>query len=174
MRRERETGKPAVSMRFFVVLALFFLALGLAWGGQAESGSPAKKAYRWESNLSAGKTSEGYIGLVKSIWWYPLPRIVAVGLSLDYIGRVMPFSLNLSLNLPLPVVVPFVCVGAGANVSKGGVTNYGGGLKIRAWRTIGFIVEYRRYTRKPDPYYDPPDVQKVRLNYIGGGVAYIF
>jgi len=174
MRPERGMVKPIVPARFFVVLALFLLAIGSVWGGQAESRSPAKKVSRFESDFSAGKVSEGYPGLLKSIWWYPLPKIFAMGISLDFIGRAMPFMLNTSLNLPLPVVVPFVCAGVGTNVSRGVVTELGGGLKLRVWRTVGFIVEYRRYTRRGDAYYDPPDVKRVGFNYVGGGVAYIF
>ena len=157
-----------------IVLALLLFAPTLAMGDTATEETPPDKISRWESNLSAGVVLQKQIGIVKSFWWYPLPRVFAVGLSFDYIGMTLPLSLNASLNLPLPVVVPFVCAGAGASVSRGGITHFGGGLKFRVWRKIGFLVEYRKYSHRPDPFIDPPDAPRARPEYIGAGIAYIY
>ena len=161
-----------------VILVLALLAPAFARdisaAGKAEAGNPAKKVSRWESNLSAGAVLQEQIGIVKSFWWYALPKIFAMGLSFDFVGATLPISLNVSLNLPLPVVVPFVCAGAGTSVSRGGITNYGGGLKFRIWPKIGILVEYRKYSRKPDPLVDPPGATRVRRDYIGAGIAYIY
>jgi hypothetical protein len=161
-----------------VILVLALLApalvMDLSAAGQAEAGNPAKKVSRWESNLSAGAVLQEQIGIVKSFWWYALPKIFALGLSFDFVGATLPISLNVSLNLPLPVVVPFVCAGAGTSVSRGGITNYGGGLKFRIWPKIGILVEYRKYSRKPDPLVDPPGATRVRRDYVGAGIAYIY
>jgi hypothetical protein len=161
-----------------VILVLALLAPAFARdisaAGQAEAGTPSKKVPRWESNLSVGRVVQEQIGIVKSFWWYPLPKIFALGLSFDFVGATLPISLNVSLNLPLPVVVPFVCAGAGASVSRGGITNFGGGLKFRIWPKIGIIVEYRKYSHKPDPFLDPPDAPRARPDYFGAGIAYIY
>ena len=161
-----------------VILVLALLAPAFARdisaAGKAEAGNPAKKVSRWESNLSAGAVLQEQIGIVKSFWWYALPKIFALGLSFDFVGATLPISLNVSLNLPLPVVVPFVCAGAGTSVSRGGITNYGGGLKFRIWPKIGILVEYRKYSRKPDPLVDPPGATRVRRDYVGAGIAYIY
>jgi hypothetical protein len=161
-----------------VILVLALLAPAFARdisaAGKAEAGNPAKKVSRWESNLSAGAVLQEQIGIVKSFWWYALPKIFALGLSFDFVGATLPISLNVSLNLPLPVVVPFVCAGAGTSVSRGGITNYGGGLKFRIWPKIGILVEYRKYSRKPDPLVDPPGATRVKRDYIGAGIAYIY
>ena len=161
-----------------VILVLALLAPAFARdisaAGQGEAGSPAKKVSRWESNLSVGTLLQEQIAIVKSFWWYALPKIFALGLSFDFVGATLPISLNVSLNLPLPVVVPFVCAGAGVSVSRGGITNFGGGLKFRIWPKIGILVEYRKYSRKPDPLVDPPGATRVRRDYVGAGIAYIY
>jgi hypothetical protein len=163
-----------LSVILFLALLAPALVRDLSAAGQTEAGSPAKKIPRWESNLSAGAVLQEQIGIVKSFWWYALPKIFALGLSFDFVGATLPISLNVSLNLPLPVVAPFVCAGAGASVSRGGITNYGGGLKFRIWPKIGILVEYRKYSRKPDPLFDPPGATRVRRDYIGAGIAYIY
>jgi hypothetical protein len=160
------------------VLVLLFpvLAGDVLAANQAAAGSPTTKVSRWESNLSIGVVlrDKANIGIVKSLWWYPLPKIIALGLSLDYIGAILPLSLNVSLNLPLPVVVPFVYAGAGAGVSRGGITHFGGGLKFRIWKNVGLIAEYRKYSHKPDPFLDPPHALRARPDYIGAGISYLY
>jgi hypothetical protein len=159
---------------FSTVLIFLFFASTLAMGGQ-ETDEPAdKKISRWESDLSVGAVLHKTFGIVKSFWWYPLPKIIALGLSFDYVGQILPLSLNVSLNLPLPVVVPFVCAGAGTSISRGGITNFGGGLKFRIWRKIGILVEYRKYSHKPDPHLDPPNAPRARPDYVGAGISYIY
>jgi hypothetical protein len=159
---------------FFIIQTALILSPALTLNDLAADGSPTKKISRWESNLSAGAVLRRTIGVVKSFWWYPLPKIFAVGLSLDYVGPILPLSLDVSLNLPLPVVVPFVCAGAGASISRGDITNFGGGLKFRIWPKIGIIVEYRKYSYKPNPPFDLTDEPRVRRDYIGAGIAYIY
>jgi hypothetical protein len=163
---------------FFLILipALLAPALGrdLSAAGQAEAGSPLKKVPRWESNLSIGAVIDQRMGIVKSFWWYPLPRIVAFGLSFDYVGAIMPLSLNVAVNLPVPVVVPFVCAGAGGTLTRGGITNYGGGLKFRIWHKIGIIVECRKYRYTQESHLDPEAEEKVKADYFGAGIAYIY
>jgi hypothetical protein len=163
---------------FSVILVLALLAPALVRdlpaAGQAEAGSPLKKVPRWESNLSVGAVLNQRMGIVKSFWWYPLPRIVAFGLSFDYVGAIMPLSLNVAVNLPIPFVVPFVCAGAGSTLTRGGITNYGGGLKFRIWSKIGIIVEYRKYHYTQESRLDPEAEEKVKADYFGAGIAYIY
>ncbi len=158
------------------VLLFMLLAGDVLSADQAAAGSAKTEVFRWESNLSVGAVirEKTNIGIVKSLWWYPLPKIIALGLSLDYIAAMMPLSLNISLNLPLSGVVPFVCAGAGAGFSRGGITSFGGGLKFRIWEKVGLIAEYRKYSHKPDTFLNPPGTQRVRSDYIGAGVAYIY
>lgn len=158
------------SLILFVCLLAPALAADIPDPGQA---SPVKVS-RWESNLSIGSVINRRLGIVKSFWWYPLPRLVAVGLSLDYVGAVIPFSLNVALNAPIPVVVPFVCAGAGTSFTRGGITNYGGGIKLRLWHKVGLIVEYRRYHYTQESVIDPTGEEKVKADYIGAGIAYIY
>ncbi len=160
------------------VLVLLFpvLAGDVLAAHQIAAGSVTTEVFRWESNLSIGAVfnKNTNIGIVKSLWWYPLPKIIALGVSLDYISAIMPLSLNISINLPLRYIVPFVCAGAGAAFSRGGITSFGGGLKFRIWKNVGLIAEYRKYSHKPDPFRDPPGTQRVRPDYIGAGIAYIY
>ena len=162
--------------RLGTLLLALALLLPLVTSGLQAAERPATKISRMESNLTAGAVikDKSTVGIVKSFWWYPLPRIVALGLSFDYVGSTLPFVLNVAVNLPLPVVVPFVCAGAGTYLSRGGITHYGGGLKFRIWKKVGLIAEYRRYSHKPNPDFDPPDAPRVRPNYVGAGIAYLF
>ncbi len=159
----------------FLVLALSLLIFAGTAGASETASSSPKKISRWESDLSIGGITEGRLAIVKSFWWFPLPKIVAIGLSFDYITQFLPLSLDVALNAPIPVIVPFVCAGAGAGLSGGGVTSYGGGLKVRLGRRIGIIAEYRNYRYRPRsqsvdlPYGDP-----VHVHYFGAGLAWIY
>jgi hypothetical protein len=155
------------------------IAGSLLWPARAAdasetaSTSPAKKP-RWESNLSIGGVSEGRLAIVKSFWWFPVPKIVALGLSFDYIYQFLPLSLNVAVSAPIPVFVPFVCAGAGAGLTGGNATSYGGGLKIRLLRKFGLIVEYRKYHYRPKtPPFQPP-TDRVSTNYFGAGIAWVY
>jgi hypothetical protein len=158
-----------------IAMALLLAFLGpSAFAGQDSAPAPAKKVRRWESDLSGGGVSNGRIGLVKSIWWYPLPKIIALGLSFDYVYEAMPLAINIALNAPTPVVVPFVCAGAGGTLTVGGMSFYGGGLKIRIVKRFGLIAEYRKYTYQHDSTGNPPVRETVRAQYFGGGIAWIY
>jgi hypothetical protein len=157
-----------------LVLLGCLLAPALAANPQDPGQASPTKIPRWESNLSLGAVINQKMGIVKSFWWYPLPRIVAIGLSFDYVGAIIPLSFNVAVNLPVPVVVPFVCAGAGGTLTRGGITNYGGGLKFRIWRKIGIIVEYRKYHYTQESIVNPLADEKVKADYAGAGIAYIY
>jgi hypothetical protein len=155
-------------------LVLCLLAAAPAAGDPASpEGSPPRIA-RWESDLSVGSVSSGRLGIVKSVWWYAVPKVVAVGLSLDHVLEAIPLSLNVALNAPLPVVVPFVCAGAGTTLTVGGITHYGGGIKIRLGRRLGVIGEYRRYHYWQTNGAFDPILTKAAAHYFGAGVAWIY
>src|SRR5512137_2190877 len=116
------------------LLLLVLLAPAVTAQDADKPAAAPEKAHRWESNLSGGWVSNGRIGLVKSFWWHPWSKVLALGLSFDYIYEAMPLSVDIALNAPTPYVVPFVCAGAGASLTVGGITFYGGGLKIRLAR----------------------------------------
>lgn len=157
----------------FLVLIVLILTPTVVRSDQTADESSAEKISRWESNLSIGSVLKRRLGIVKSFWWYPLPRILAVGLSLDYVGTAIPLSVNIALNLPTPVVVPFVCAGAGGSLTHGGITNYGGGLKFRIWKKIGIIAEYRKYSQRQEAETGVTE-EKTKSDYFGAGIAYIY
>jgi hypothetical protein len=159
----------------FLVLALSLLIFAGTAGASETASSSPKKISRWESDLSIGGITEGRLAIVKSFWWYPLPKIVALGLSFDYITQFLPLSIDIAVNAPIPVIVPFVCAGAGAGLSGGGVTSYGGGLKFRLGRRIGIIAEYRNYRYRPrSQSVDLPLGDPVHVHYFGAGLAWIY
>jgi hypothetical protein len=160
----------------FCFALVFGLLIGTTNAGAAESAtSSPKKIARWESDLSIGGVTGGRLAIVKSFWWSPLPKIVAIGLSFDYITQFLPLSIDVSVSAPIPVIVPFVCAGAGAGLSGGGVTSYGGGLKIRLGRRIGIIAEYRNYRYRPrSQSVDLPLGDPVHVHYFGAGLAWIY
>ena len=165
---------PSASRIALFGLVLCLLAAAPAAGVPAPPEGSSPRIFRWESDLSVGAVSSGRLGIVKSFWWYAVPKVVAVGLSLDHVLEAIPFSLNVALNAPLPVVVPFVCAGAGTALTCGGITNYGGGVKVRLGRRLGLVAEYRRYHyRQSDGAYDPT-YTKAAANYFGAGIAWIY
>jgi hypothetical protein len=157
-----------------LALAFALLVPALTAGQDQPSPPSSKKVRRWESNLSGGGVSNGRIGLVKSIWWYPLPKYVALGLTFDYVYEAMPMSVAVSLNAPTPFVVPFVCAGAGGTLTVGGLSYYGGGLKVRLYKRFGLIAEYRKYTYQHDSNNNPPVRETLKAEYFGGGIAWFY
>ncbi len=154
-------------------------ALILAFGvpffaADAQDTGPAApaKLSRWESNLSAGAVLERRIGIVKSFWWYPLPKVFAVGLSFDFVLPAIPLTVNASLNAPLGFVTPFVCAGAGAGLTIGGITNYGGGLKVRLGPKLGLVFEYRKYHYADKSILSEGLGEKVGADYLGAGISW--
>ena len=157
-----------------LIVILSLLAPSLATGAQDDAAKSPRKITRWESDLSIGTVSNDRLGIVKSIWWFPVPKIVAIGLSIDYVAEVMPFSLNVAVNAPTPYVVPFVCAGAGTSLTTGGITHYGGGIKIRLGRRFGLIAEYRTYRYKRNVSGNPPLYETSTAAFFGGGIAWIY
>jgi hypothetical protein len=162
----------SVSLAFFLLLAL--IAPTLAGQDTDKPAAAPTKAHRWESNLSGGWVSNGRIGLVKSFWWHPLPKVLALGLSFDYVYEAMPLSLDIALNAPIPVVIPFVCAGAGGSLTGTSLTFYGGGIKIRLKKKFGLIAEYRKYRYNHDTATNPPVEETVSVDYLGAGIAWIY
>jgi hypothetical protein len=166
-------------MRFFRVplaLAVLIALLAPALPAQeavAPAVTPAEPS-RWESNLSGGWVSNGRIGLVKSFWWHPFRKVVALGLSFDYVYEAVPLSVDIALNAPIPVVIPFVCAGAGGSLTGSTLTFYGGGIKIRLLKKFGLIAEYRRYRYNHDSSGNPPVEEMVDVDYFGAGIAWIY
>jgi hypothetical protein len=88
-----------------------------------DPGAAAKpKISRWESNLSAGAVIGRRIGIVKSIWWFAVPEIFALGPSFEFVGPFVSFSLNVAANAPL-----------GVNVEKVVADYVGAGISWKYW-----------------------------------------
>lgn len=171
---------------------IVFVLFCCAAAGNAQTANKGEP--RWESNLSLGYTkylsvenpTEGtlvnmnrHIGIIKSFWFYPfLPRVLALGLSFDYVIDDLPLSLNAALNLPFKVFVPFVSAGAGFSFSGSTLQNYGGGLKVRTGKRFGLIAEYRHYSIKKKTQAELPNGETSSVtresNYFGLGIAYLY
>ena len=164
----------ALSRSIALSLILAFVLPAFAASQDAAPAAAPVKVRRWESNLSGGSVSNGRIGLVKSFWWYAWPKVVALGLSFDYVYEAMPLSVDIALNAPIPVVVPFVCAGAGGSLTGSGLTFYGGGIKIRLKKRFGLIAEYRKYRYNHNTATNPPVEETVDADYFGAGIAWIY
>jgi hypothetical protein len=160
--------------RLGIVCVLTLLVLAGAAAPAADTPTAPAKVRRWESNLSAGGVSNGRLGVVKSIWWYPLPKYIALGLSFDYVYEAVPMSIDIALNAPVGFAIPFACAGAGGSLTVGGLTFYGGGLKIRLSRKFGLIGEYRHYRYSHDSSGNPPVKEMRSAGYFGGGIAWLY
>lgn len=154
-----------------LALLAFAAAAGAAPGAAAR---PPAKVPRWESNLSLGSVDSGRIGIVKSFWWYAVPRVVTVGLSLDHVLEAIPLSLTVAVNAPTPLVVPFVCAGAGTTLTCGGISFYGGGIKVRLGRRLGIIAEYRKYRYNQTDGAFEQTYTKATAGYFGAGLAWLY
>jgi hypothetical protein len=156
------------------VLSLLVLAGTAAAASADDPPAAPAKVRRWESNLSVGSVSNGRLGVVKSIWWYALPKYIALGLSFDYIYEAIPMSIDVALNAPLGPVIPFACAGAGGSLTVGGMTFYGAGVKIRLSRKFGLIGEYRHYRYSHDSTGNPATKEMSSAGYFGGGIAWLY
>jgi hypothetical protein len=148
------------------------LAPVLAAGAPGPGPAEALKISRWESNLSAGAVIGRRIGIVKSIWWFALPGVFAIGPSFEFVGPFMSFSLGVAANAPLGFVSPFVCASAGTSLTQGGISGYGGGIKVRLGPKFGLIFEYRRYRYTLDSNFDSDYHEKVAADYVGAGISW--
>lgn len=159
-----------------VLFVLLFGFLICAVGAYAQEPAPAapEKISRWQSNLSAGAVNPSRVGIVKSFWWYALPKVFAVGLSFDFVMPAIPLSFNVALTAPIPLVTPFVCAGAGGTLTHGGITNYGGGIRVRLGPKFGLVFEYRHYRYTLEEQLDPDYHEKVLSNYFGAGISWLY
>lgn len=150
------------------------LVSGVSAGAPGADPQAPTKVPRWESNLTLGRVSTGRIGAVKSFWWFAVPKVAALGLSFDWITDMIPFSLGVALNAPVPIVTPFVCAGVGGGLNGCGLDYYGGGLKVRLTRRIGLVAEYRnyRFTTVVSSY--PPRREKGSAEFFGAGIAWFY
>jgi hypothetical protein len=157
------------------LLAAFLLGLAAPVLADEAAGSvPARsmRISRWVSNLSAGAVLDRRIGIVKTLWWFAVPNIVAVGLSFDFVGSNMPLSVGAALQAPIAVVTPFVCASAGGSLSGHGITGYGGGFRVRLAPKFGLVFEYRRYHFKQDSPAFASGHEIVDANYVGAGISW--
>lgn len=158
----------------FGAVAVCFLVSSASAGVPEAASTTPQKTPRWESNLSVGRVSTGRLGAVKSVWWFAVPRVIALGLTFDWITDTIPFSLGVALNAPLPLATPFACAGAGAGLNGCGINYYGGGLKVRLGRMIGVVAEYRMYHFSTIVSNFPPVKGKGSASYIGAGITWLY
>jgi hypothetical protein len=160
--------------RRIVPFVLLLVLLTWAFGAYAQEAAPAapQMISRWQSNLSAGAVVGKRIGIVKSFWWYAVPKLFAVGLSFDFVMPAIPLSFNAALLAPIPLVTPFVCAGAGGTLTHGGITNYGGGVRVRLGPKFGLVFEYRHYRYTLESQLDPDYHEKVLSDYFGAGISW--
>jgi hypothetical protein len=163
----------AVRSAFCLSTACLLISAILA-GAPGPDEATSEKVLRLESNLSVGRVSTGRLGAAKTFWWYAVPKVIALGLSFDWITDTIPFSLAVAVNAPIPVVTPFACAGAGAGLNGCGINYYGGGLKIRLVRKFGLIAEYRNYRFTTVESSFPVVRGKGRAYYFGAGIAWFY
>jgi len=150
------------------------LVSGVSAGSPGADPPAPDRIPRWESTLSLGRVSTGRIGAVKSFWWFAVPRVIALGLTFDWISDNIPFSLAVAVSAPIPVAAPFACAGIGGGLNGCGLNYYGGGLKVRLSQRFGIIAEYRnyRFTTVVSAY--PPRREKGSADFIGAGIAWFY
>jgi len=149
-RRERPSNQSPKRNRIpLALLPVFFLAFILVEATilSAEELSPPRR----EVNFSAGWIVGKGIGLIKSVGWYLVPGFIKWDVNLALVqgsmydegGREAPLSTNLSLNLHLKRIVPFITGGVGFSLKGTFIKNLGGGLKIRLTARTNLLAEYR-------------------------------
>ncbi len=136
--------------------------------------SAQDKVYRGESKVSMGVLVHDVFGIMKSFGYYIIPRYVAVDVNFQYIVRELPIGINLSLNLPMGRITPFVTGGAAASLRGTTIFDAGVGLKVRVGKRTSILAEYRhfRYKYRPAGSNDPKELRTA--DYFGGGISYDF
>jgi hypothetical protein len=160
-------------IQILVILAFLLLVVSPALSRPADA-----QTRRWEFNITGGLILKENPAIVMGFAYYLLPRFIALDANIailaggrDDRGRVLPISLNLSLNLPLWRIVPFVSGGGGYSSGGEFVRNLGAGLKLRLGRTMGFLAEYRYFWYAPASTFGVPDyyLDTIKYSYIGIG-----
>ena len=147
---------------------LAFVLILLLPGGtvlRAAEKSKAEKS-KTELNFVLG-SGGGEVGAFKSLGWYFVGRFVSAEVNVAIVKDAFPLCGNLTLHLPLWRFIPYVTGGLGFSLTGFGVTNAGGGLKVRLTERIGILFEYRSYTYKIRN-------RKTTTPLIGGGISYLF
>ncbi len=132
-----------------------------------------ERKLRGESKVSMGLVVHDIIGIMKSFGYYIVPRYVAFDINFQYIVKELPIGVNVSLNLPVGKITPFVTAGAAASLRGTTILDWGGGLKYRVGKKTFLLAEYRhfRYNYRPDG----SNVKEIRqTDYFGGGICYLF
>jgi hypothetical protein len=157
-------GRSSALFSFFV---LAFLA--------AHSLDASEKTPRGEFNISVGLLLHNNPSIIYGFGYYLVPRFIEVDANMavlagetDDRGRELPLSANLSLNLPLKKIVPFVTGGAGLSPRGTFVKNLGAGIKAKLGRRMGLLVEYKYFTFTSNVSYLA--AKKITYNYIGVGL----
>jgi hypothetical protein len=156
------------------ILAIGFLASGRPAGAQGFDMTAPREVPRWESTLSAGGVSTGRAGVVKSLRWYAVPRVIGVGMSVDFISEAIPIALHVVVSAPFRDLAPFVCAGAGGALNGCGISYYGAGVKLRLRGSFGLVGEYRHYNYGVVASSFPPRKEKESAGYIGAGIAWVY
>jgi len=138
-----------------------FLILIIA-GGNA-LGESAK---RFEFNAVLGWAGQAG-GILKSFGYNLIQRFVLVEASFSVFQYSYPLSANLTLQVPLGPVSPYVTGGYGYSFSGFMVSNLAAGLKLWITAKTALLVDYRqfRFTYQKE---------KKKTTMIGVGFAYRF
>ncbi len=145
--------RKAVLMVFLILIAAEGRALG----------EPAER-FELDSALGwAGKAG----GMFKSFGYHLIQGFVLVEVSFALFQHSSPLSANLTLQVPLGPVFPYVSGGYGYSLSGFMVSNMAAGLKFWVSKTTGLLVVYKqfRFTYKQE---------KKKTTMIGVGFAYRF
>ncbi len=158
-----------------LIITLLFTSIA---NGQSDVEQKTKKR-RGSDNMTLGlaKSSDketGNFGLLKSVGWNLLSGWVSGGINFGIIKNEILAMGNISFNIPLKRVEPFVTAGYGIVIERFSlVNNYGAGIRVLLGKHVGIVTEYRKLNFK---YKDKQKntTSTVTVDYIGAGIFYYF
>jgi hypothetical protein len=175
-RRKSLRGKRA-ALHIIILLTIALLFTSIASAQSADEQETKKRRGSDNMTLGLAKSSDketGNFGLLKSVNWNIFSDWISGGINFGIIKNEILLMGNVSLNIPLKRIEPFVTAGYGIIIERFSLaSNYGGGIRILLGKHIGVVTEYRKLQFK---YKDKQRHTQttILVDYFGAGIFYYF
>jgi hypothetical protein len=168
--------RKATSRSIILLIAVLF---SLSSAKAQVQGEVKAQKKRGSINLTMGYADssdieKGNFGLLKSVGWNLFSGWLSAGVNFGIIKNEIMAMGNITLNVPLKRIEPFVTAGYGIIVETFcTVNNYGGGIRVRLGQHVGIVTEYRKLHFKQKDKQRETEA-KIIVDYFGAGIFYYF
>jgi len=125
-------------MKLKAILLAFLIFIAAAGSALAE------RTKKYDLNAILGWAGQAG-GIMKSFGYHLINNYISTEVSIAVFQHSYPFSLNLTLQLPLGPVSPYVSAGYGYSLSGFGASNFAAGLKFWVSPNTGLLFDVRRF-----------------------------